>query len=101
MQAIPPADARVALSRELLTLSSILAIARTSGVLSSMNAELITREAHYLLQEVAADEEPAAHELEDAPTLSDIATKVSRDTRCFMSRLRIINMQMLSSLRSR
>src|SRR3954469_802068 len=34
---LPPTSAREALSRELLTLSSVLAIARTSGLLSSMN----------------------------------------------------------------
>lgn len=66
---LPPAAAREALSRELLALSSILAIARTSGFLSAMNSELITREAHNLLQEIAAYEEPRI-QLEDAPTLS-------------------------------
>lgn len=69
---LPPGAARVALSRELLTLSSILAIARTSGLLSSMNADLITREAHFLLQEVAAYEEPRLT-MDEAPTLSGIA----------------------------
>lgn len=64
--------ARSALSRELLALSSVLSIARTSGVLSPMNAELIAREAHMLLHEVAAYEEPRLS-LEEAPTLSDIA----------------------------
>ena len=46
------------LARELLALSSVLSIARTSGMLSVMNAELIEREAHMLLQEVVAYEEP-------------------------------------------
>ncbi len=69
---LPPGTARGALSRELLTLSSILSIARTGGLLSSMNAEIITREAHILLQEVAAYEEPRLF-LDDAPTLSKIA----------------------------
>lgn len=54
----PPHTAREALSRELLALSSVLAIARTSGTLSPMNADLISREAQNLLQEVAAYEEP-------------------------------------------
>ena len=63
---------RVALSRELLALSSILSIARTVGLLSLMNTELITREAHSLLQEVAGYEEPRLS-LDDVPTLSCIA----------------------------
>ena len=52
--------------------AAILSIARTGGLLSSMNAELIAREAHILLQEVAAYEEPRLF-LDDAPTLSNIA----------------------------
>ena len=69
---LPPGIARMALSRELLSLSSMLSIARTGGLLSVMNAELIAREAHVLLQEVAVYEEPRLF-LEDAPTLSGIA----------------------------
>jgi DNA-binding transcriptional ArsR family regulator len=69
---LPPGVARTALSRELLALSSVLGIARTGGLLSVMNAELIAREAHALLQEVAVYEEPRLF-LDDAPTLSDIA----------------------------
>ncbi len=68
----PHSAARAALSRELLALSSVLGIAHTSGLLSSMNAELIAREAHMLLQEVAAYEEPRLF-LDSAPTLSEIA----------------------------
>ena len=69
---LPSGTARVALSRELLALSSVLEIARTGGLLSSMNAELIAREARALLQEVGAYEEPRLS-LDDAPTLSGIA----------------------------
>src|SRR3989338_764950 len=69
-----PGAARAALSRELLALSSILSIARTSNLLSAMNAELIVREAHMLLTEVAAYEEPRLS-LDGAPTLSGIAKK--------------------------
>src|SRR3989338_9631811 len=77
---LPSGAARLALSRELLALSSVLSIARTGGLLSPMNAELIAREAHILLQEVAADEEPRLF-LDDAPTLSAIAKNViSRGT---------------------
>jgi hypothetical protein len=69
---LPPGSARLALSRELLALSSVLGIARTGGLLSVMNAELISREAHTLLQEVAIYEEPRLF-LDESPTLSGIA----------------------------
>lgn len=69
---LPSGAARTALSRELLALSSMLSIARTSGLLSSMNAELIAMEAQTLLQEVAGYEEPRLF-LEESPTLSGIA----------------------------
>ena len=71
---LPSGAARMALSRELLALSSVLSIARTGGLLSPMNAELIAREAHILLQEVAAYEEPRLF-LDEMPTLSGIAKK--------------------------
>ncbi|MDP2655577.1 MAG: hypothetical protein Q8P17_03530 [bacterium] len=71
---LPLGTAQAPLSRELLALSSLLSIARTSGFLSSMNADIISREAHLLLQEVAAYEEPHLL-LEESPTLSEIAKK--------------------------
>jgi hypothetical protein len=71
---LPSGAARTALSRELLALSSLLSIARTGGLLSSMNAELISREAHILLQEVAAYEEPRLF-FDETPTLSGIAKR--------------------------
>ncbi|MDE2173111.1 MAG: hypothetical protein KGJ31_00705 [Patescibacteria group bacterium] len=71
---LPSGVARTALARELLALSSALSMARTGGLLSSMNADLVAREAHALLQEVAAYEEPRLF-LDDAPTLSGIAKK--------------------------
>lgn len=74
---LPPSVARLNLSRELLALSSVLAISRTGGLLSSMNADLISREAHALLQEVAGYEEPRLF-FDDAPTLADIARKVPK-----------------------
>jgi hypothetical protein len=66
---LPPAIARTELSRQLLALSSILSIAQTGGLLSLMNAELIAREAHTLLEEVAAYEEPRLS-LEETPSLA-------------------------------
>lgn len=68
---LPPIAAREALSRELLALSSVLSIARTGGLLSQMNADLIAREAHALLGEIATYEEPRLF-LEDAPTLATL-----------------------------
>src|SRR3989338_10888955 len=69
---LSPSTGRGALSRELLALSSVLSIARTSGTLSSMNADLIAHEAHILLHEVSVYEEPRLS-LDESPTLSTIA----------------------------
>jgi DNA-binding transcriptional ArsR family regulator len=66
---LPPIAAREALSRELLALSSVLSIARVGGLLSAMNSDLIAREAHQLLQEIATYEEPRLF-MEAAPTLA-------------------------------
>lgn len=74
---LPPAGARTALSRELLALSSVLAVARVGNLLSSMNSDLIAREAQLLLQEVAAYEEPRLF-LDDAPSLASIAKQAPR-----------------------
>jgi DNA-binding transcriptional ArsR family regulator len=73
---LPSSAARTKLSSELLALSSILSIAHIGGLLSSMNTELIARETRLLLQEVAAYEEPRLF-LDEAPTLSTLAKKVS------------------------
>lgn len=70
--AASPAVSREALSRELLVLSSILGIARTGGMLSAMNADLIAREAHQLLSEIVSYEEPRLA-LEEVPTLAVLA----------------------------
>ncbi len=69
---LPPMSAREALSRELLALSSVLAIARVGSLLSAMNAEMIAREAHILLSEIASYEEPRLF-LDDAPSLATLA----------------------------
>ena len=63
------------LSQELLALSSVFSIARTGGLISQMNAEIIIQEAHSLLQEVASYEEPRLS-FDEAPTLSEIAKGV-------------------------
>ncbi|MDB5265305.1 MAG: hypothetical protein JWM39_18 [Parcubacteria group bacterium] len=75
---LPPTSARDALSRELLALSSVLSIGRTGGLLSSMNAELIAREAQTLLQEVAAYEEPRLF-LDDAPSLAELSKELAAE----------------------
>ena len=77
---LPPSSARDQLSRELLALSSVLSIARSGGLLSPMNAELIAREAHLLLQEVATYEEPRLF-LEDAPTLATLARDMGQSSK--------------------
>jgi hypothetical protein len=73
---LPSSTARMLLSRELLTLSIILSIAQASGLLSSMNVELIARETRILLQEVAEYEEPRIF-FDETPTLSGMAKKAS------------------------
>lgn len=68
----PPSTARTALARELLALSSVLGVARTGGILSTMNVGLISREAHVLLHEIGSYEEPQLP-FEESPTLSSLA----------------------------
>jgi hypothetical protein len=75
---LPPTAARDQMSRELLALSSVLSIARTGGLLSPMNAELIAREAQQLLQEVATYEEPRLF-LDDAPSLAALAKEAGAE----------------------
>lgn len=75
---LPPTAARDGMSRELLALSSVLSIARTGGLLSSMNADLISREAQQLLQEIASYEEPRLF-MEDAPSLAELAKQASAE----------------------
>ncbi|MES2668402.1 MAG: hypothetical protein V4644_01775 [Patescibacteria group bacterium] len=74
---LPPIASREALSRELLALSSILSIARTGGMLSSMNADLIIREAHTLLGEAAGYEEPRLA-LDEMPSLASLVKSSAR-----------------------
>lgn len=75
---LAPGSARDAFSRELLALSSVLSIGRTGGLLSSMNAELIAREAQQLLQEIAAYEEPRLF-LDDVPSLAELAKELAAE----------------------
>lgn len=86
---LPPMASRTALSRELLALSSILSIARTGGMLSSMNADLIVREAHLLLSEVVNYEEPRLA-LDDVPSLATLAKTSAANESRESSRLRSI-----------
>lgn len=75
---LSPISARNVFSHELLALSSMLSIAQTGGLLSTMNAELINHEAHMLLQEVATYEEPRLF-LDDMPSLAEFA-KAAQNT---------------------
>ncbi len=68
---LPPLESRTSLSRELLSLSSLMALARTTGLLSPMNAEMIAKEAENLLHEIAGYEEPRLA-LGDTPTLAEL-----------------------------
>lgn len=72
----PPHIARRRLSQELLALSSLLSVLRAGGVLSQMNADLISREAKTLLNEIASYEEPRLS-FEEAPTLPALARRAS------------------------
>lgn len=74
---LPPAESRDALSRELLALSSLLAIARSGQHLSQMNADIITSEAGNLLQEIAAYEDPRVL-IDDMPTLATLSRVAPR-----------------------
>ena len=94
---LPPSSAREALSRELLALSSILSVARAGSLLSDMNADLITREAHLLLQEIASYEEPRLF-LEESPTLAELA-KRAPDVRNLLSQDLSADMTSLSHTR--
>ncbi len=75
---LPPGSAKTAISRELLALSSILSMARSSGILSPMNADLIAREAHLLLGEVASYEEPRLF-FDDAPSLAGLLRQSEKE----------------------
>ncbi|MBP6860266.1 MAG: hypothetical protein KBC38_01745 [Candidatus Pacebacteria bacterium] len=68
---LPPLESRVTLSRELLSLSSLMALARTTGLLSPMNADMIAKEAENLLHEIAGYEEPRLL-LGDTPSLAEL-----------------------------
>lgn len=70
--ALPVAESREALARDLLALLSFLSMARMSGRLSSMNADIISREAQGLLHDVTAYDDQRI-ELPEVPTLATLA----------------------------
>lgn len=76
---LPPISAKEVLARDLLTLGSMLRMARSAGILSYMNADIIMREANNLLQELSAYDDPKIG-LEDVPTLSALARGASTHT---------------------
>lgn len=55
---MPLQEARERLSRGLLSLSSALEMGKSGGLLSEMNANIVSREIGHLLEEIAAYEEP-------------------------------------------
>jgi|CXWL01.1.fsa_nt_gi hypothetical protein len=67
-----PSVAKDVLSRELLSLSGLLAVARSARLLSPMNVEIITREVQMLLQELSSIDESRVL-FEEAPSLSTLA----------------------------
>lgn len=69
---LPGTQLAESVSRELLALSSLLTMARAGGLLSPMNADLITSEARALLGEVTLYEEPRLA-LEEPETLAALA----------------------------
>jgi hypothetical protein len=77
---LPLVEMREKFPRELLSLVSMLTVARTSALLSRMNADLIIKEAQYLLQEIAAYEEPRVI-LDDLPTLAAMDKAAPREER--------------------
>jgi predicted transcriptional regulator len=77
---LPPTQSKEKLMREILTLSSILSLARTGGTLSAMNIELIGNEAHLLLKEIGVYEEPRLF-FEESPTLAVLSKEFSVEPR--------------------
>jgi len=83
---LPPLAARENVSRELLALSSLLAMARTGGLLSAMNAELIARESHLLLEELASYEEPRMS-LDPMQSIAELTRESRKGAASSLSRL--------------
>jgi hypothetical protein len=67
-----PTEAGDIIGRELLTLTSLLSVARSTGILSPMNADLITNESILLLNEVAAYQQPRLF-VEESPSLAELS----------------------------
>ncbi len=66
------AEGKEILARSLITISSILSVAESSKIVSRMNAEIVRREAHQLVEELGSYGE--AHiELSETPSLAAIA----------------------------
>lgn len=93
---LTPSAGKEVLARELLALVSLLKMAKTSSLLSGMNADIITREAHTLLQELAAYTEPKVA-LEESPSLA-VLQKESR-VQSYQTRSRSIKIDNVSDTR--
>lgn len=75
---LPPAESRGVLSKELLALSSFLSVARSSGTLSHMNVDLISKEVHSLLSEIAEYEEPR-FSMEETLSLAELLSESEKN----------------------
>lgn len=74
---LPYASARSHLSRSLLTLSSLISIARGSGYLSAMNTDVIMQEVSFFLKEIASYEEPRVS-LEETPSIAHLVRSMQQ-----------------------
>jgi hypothetical protein len=79
-----PHELGTALPRELLALSSVLALGEASGVLSPMNAEIILQECHTLLKEIEGYEDPTLT-IEDVPSIAILAKNTHKEARSRVS----------------
>lgn len=72
----PQNETREMLSRELLSLSSFIALVKVRGLISQMNADLVAYEVKMLLDEIASYEAPHIL-LPEAPTLPSLARRAA------------------------
>lgn len=68
---LPSGEGKEKLGRELLTLMSLLSLARTGGMLSAMNVQVITTEVRNLLADVTSYDEQKVS-FEDLPSLASL-----------------------------
>ena len=89
-----PTDARGMLSSELLILSSLLGVTKTARIVSSMNIDIILKEVHMLLSEIASYEEPFVS-LDTTPSLAELLAESEKTS---VSRVRQMSQHIVSPL---